>query len=691
MSKLIGIDVGGTFTDIVYYDSERDNTLIHKVPSNNADPSIAILRGLAEICERNSIDPGEIDKIYHGTTVATNALLEYKGSETGMITTRGFRDVLHIGRHQRPEHYSIRQEIPWQSRPLVKRQYRKTVNERITPPSGNILVALAEEEVRVIARYFKKEDVKSIAICFLFSYLNPEHEERARELVLEEYPGAYVTTSSSVSAQFREFERFTSCAVNAFIGPLIRDYINRLTEKLVNSGFICQLHIMLSNGGLATAKMVSDLPVKTLLSGPAAGVLCGIRAGQTSGRNKLITFDVGGTSADLCLLDDGKYNEASARDTWIAGYPVLVPMIDIHTIGAGGGSIAYVDGGGTFRVGPESAGAQPGPAAYNRGGQMPTTTDANVVLGRLDKENFLGGEMDLDIDASFRVIGELAKNLNLGVEEAAEGVITILNNNMANAIRSRTIQKGHDPREYSLVAFGGCGPLHAVEVANILNIPEVIVPEFPGIGSAIGLLTTDIKYDLVKSELQESGSLNLERLNENLDSIRKSLESQYSEDGISAENVVFKRYVELRYSGQGYELRINIPSGEIDRSVIDKVFDSFHQQHNLEYGHSFPDMPIEIVNTRVMGFAATDKIGMPETQQDGSLKSALIKKKDCIFRVNGKLDTFVTAFYHRNLLPVSEQLEGPAIILQKDTTIIVPPQTGFVRHPGGDLIINFSE
>lgn len=688
MTKLIGVDVGGTFTDIIYYDTESSQTFIHKILSNNKDPSVAILQGITELCERNDIPKSAIDKIYHGTTVATNAVLEYKGARTGMITTKGFRDILHIGRHQRPEHYSIRQEIPWQSRPLVKRQYRQVVAERIVPPAGDVIVDLDENEVRNIARKFRQQGVESIAICFLFSYLNPAHEERARQLVLDEYPEAYVTTSSTVSAQFREFERFTSCAMNAFIGPLIREYVNRLSLKLEQSGFDSKLHIMLSNGGVASAGMVADIPIKTLLSGPAAGVLSGVRTSRTSGRRKLITFDVGGTSADICLINNGHFSESSARDTWIAGYPVVIPMIDIHTIGAGGGSIAYLDEGGSFRVGPESAGAQPGPAAYKRGGERPTTTDANVVLGRLDKDNFLGGEMELDTEASLRVVTELAGQLNMSPSETAEGIITILNNNMANAISSRTVQKGHDPREYSLVAFGGCGPLQAVEVAQLLGIPEVIVPEFPGIGSAVGLLTTDIKYDLVKTELQNSEALDLERLNNNLGEMARSLRNQFSRDGIAESEITFRRYAELRYAGQGYELRVELVDGYIDQAACNRVFETFHQQHQAEYGHAFPEMPIEIVNTRVLGLAATEKIGESGISIHGSLAQALVKKNECLFRVGGKLVTVETAFYQRDRLPLSKTIDGPAIILQKDTTTVVPPGTSFIRHPGGDLIIN---
>ncbi|HIM46348.1 MAG TPA: hydantoinase/oxoprolinase family protein, partial [Alphaproteobacteria bacterium] len=490
--KLIGVDVGGTFTDLIITDSDTRQTEIHKVPTTPEDPSIGATEGITELCARSGIEPGAIDHVFHGTTIATNAVLQYDGARTGMITSEGYRDIIHIGRHQRPENYSIMQDIPWQSRPLVRRRHRKTVPERLTPPSGEVLVALDEEAVRRAAREFKAAGVEAIAICFLFSYLEPKHERRAREIVLEEYPEAFVATSARVAPQFREFERFTTAAMNAFIGPKVRTYVQRFDRQLKQVGLTAELHIMGSNGGVATAQTVAELPVVTLLSGPAAGVMGGAWTAALSGRSRLITFDVGGTSADIGIVIDGQYSEATARDTWIGGYPILVAMIDIGTIGAGGGSIAHVDAGGGFKVGPQSAGARPGPACYGFGGEAPTVTDANLALGRLDADNFLGGSMALDESAAEKVIDGLAERLGIERFEAAEGVLTIMNSNMANAIRAKTVQKGIDPRGFSLVAFGGAGPLHGAEVADLLGIPEVVVPPHPGITSAAGLLTTDL-------------------------------------------------------------------------------------------------------------------------------------------------------------------------------------------------------
>ena len=685
--KLIGVDVGGTFTDLVFADTDTKQTSIRKVATTPDDPSEGVIRGISLLCEAEGTDAADIDHVYHGTTIATNAVLEYKGATTGVVTTKGYRDILHIGRHQRPQHYSIMQEIPWQDRPLARRRHRKVVTERLIPPNGDVLEPLNEDEVREAARELRQEGVESIAICMLFSYLNPAHEERAREIVQEEYPEAFVTTSASVSPQFREFERFTTAAMNAFVGPKVSTYVKHLSNSLREAGLEAELHIMRSNGGVATPALVSERPVLTLLSGPSAGVMGGAWSGELSGHKNLITFDVGGTSADIGVVTDGDFSEAAARDTWIAGYPVMVPMIDIHTIGAGGGSIAYVDAAGAFKVGPASAGAVPGPAAYGQGGTEPTVTDANLVLGRLDKDNFLGGEMNLDADAARKTISELAQKLGMSPEETAEGVVTILNSNMANAIRARTVQKGIDPRDYALVAFGGAGPLHGAEVAAMLDIPEVIVPPFPGITSAVGLLTTDLKYDAIRTEFQVSGDIDLGRMTRDFDEMESELRAQFDRDGIDADTIRFERFGDLRYVGQGYELRIGIAEGEVTAATVDAMFDRFHNQHEAEYGHFFAESPIEIVNVRVTGTGPTPKIDRPEPTKGGTLDAALVKTDRTLFRVDDQLTEVDTAFYRREALPVDEAFNGPAIVLQTDSTTVIPPGHTATADSNGNLII----
>jgi N-methylhydantoinase A/oxoprolinase/acetone carboxylase beta subunit len=685
--RLIGVDVGGTFTDIVLADTATGEALIHKVSTTRDDPSRGVVAGIAELCARCGAPRAAIDHVLHGTTIGTNAVLEYDGAVTGMITTAGYRDIVHIGRHQRPQHYSIRQEVPWQDRPLVQRRHRLTVAERIVPPRGEVLVPLDEAAVRAAARTLRDAGVEAIAVCFLFSYLNPAHEARARELVHEEAPGCFVCASAEVAPQFREFERFTTALLNAFVGPRLRDYVARLEGSLGTQGFTADLHVMCSNGGVATAATVAKNPVSTLLSGPAAGILGGAWSGALSGRDWLITFDVGGTSADIGIVVDGKFGEATARDTWIGGYPLLAPMIDIHTIGAGGGSIAYVDSGGAFRVGPQSAGADPGPAAYGRGGAEPTVTDANLVLGRLDPENFLGGAMRLDPDAARRAVGCLSQRLGLGLEETAEGILTIVNANMANAISSRTVQKGLDPRGFALVAFGGAGPLHGAEVARALGIPEIIVPVYPGITSAVGLLTTDLKYDAVRTEFQTGETIDLDRLNRDFAAMQAGLAAQLAADGVAAADTAFERSGDLRYVGQGYELRVPLPDAPLDAAALAQVFERFGDLHRAEYGHTFPHSPIEIVNIRVSGIGHMPKIALSPPRGGGSLAEALVKSARCAFRSDGRLQSMVTPFYRRDLLPLGQTIPGPAIILQTDSTTVVPPDAALTADRSGNLIL----
>lgn len=689
--RLFGVDVGGTFTDVFYNDTEKHQTFIHKLPTTLDDPSVGVINGILELSQLYDLEVSEIDHVFHGTTIGTNAILEFDGAKTGMITTAGYKDILHIGRHQRPENYSIMQDIPWQHRPLIQRRNRKTVTERMGPAKGEVIEKLNEEEVRVAVNELKEQGVDSIIVGFLFSYINPEHEERVVEIIKEEYPEAFITSSSNVSPQFREFERFTTAGLNGFIGPKVKNYVDNLSKGLKDASITADLHIMCSNGGVATPENIAAKPVNTLLSGPAAGVLGGAYAGTLSERNKLITFDIGGTSADIGIVTEQGFGEASARDTWIAGYPVMVPMIDIHTIGAGGGSIAYIDEGGLFKVGPKSAGSVPGPACYGHGGQLPTVSDANVVLGRLDQENFLGGEMRLHTKEAHKVIGELAEKLELSKEETAEGILRILNNNMANAIREKTVQKGADPREFSLVAFGGAGPLHAVDVARELKIPEIIIPPYPGINSATGLLTTDLKYDVIKTEFMLSSSVDLSILNEDFSALEKGLKQQLLEDRVDEQNIAMQRFAECRYIGQGYELRVPLPEDQLTEVNIEDVFELFHDMHRNEYGHSFYDTPIEIVNIRVTGSGKMPKLRKELMKERSTLAEALVKKDDVTFRHNGELQKVETAHYQRELLPIGEWVEGPAIIFQKDTTTIIPPGNQFILEEYGNLIIKVGD
>ncbi len=677
---VVGVDIGGTFTDFVLYDPDSGAVQVHKVRSTPDEPERATAAGLTQLCERGGLRSSDVDTVFHGTTIATNAVLEHDGAVAGLVTTSGFRDVVHIGRHQRPQHYSVMQDIPWQARPFVKRRHRKVVAERIVPPAGDVLEPLDEEGVRRVARELREEGVEAVAVCFLFSYLNPEHERRAAQIVAEEIPDAFVTASADIFPQFREFERFTTACMNAFVGPKTGRYLERLAAAVEEQGVRGGLRVMMSNGGVASVQAAAEKPVALLLSGPAAGILGGLWAGRLSGRERLITFDMGGTSADIGLVTERGISEASARDTWVAGYPLLVPMVDVHAIGAGGGSIAYVDEGGAFRVGPRSAGADPGPACYGRGGELPTITDAHVVLGRIDPSRFLGGEMPLDRELAVAAVQRLADALGIDLLEAAEGIVLIANAGMARAIRSRTIEKGHDPREFTLVAFGGAGPLHAAELAELLEVPEVLVPPYPGITSAIGLLASDLKYDQMRTVFMVEGAVDVDRLNRDLAELEAELRKQLLEDGIPKEEIVVSRSLDCRYVGQGYELRVPLGAD----GYADSALDEFHRLHEQEYGHAFRD-PIEIVNLRVTAIGRRPTLGGALAVGGGSLDEALLGEGEGVFRQNGRLAPIRAIHLERAKLPIDEPIQGPAVIFQRDTTTIVPPGWTARAEASGNL------
>jgi N-methylhydantoinase A len=677
----VGIDIGGTFTDLALYDSESEAVRVHKVRSTPDDPGRALVNGIVELCEFAGVAPGDLDGVLHGTTVATNAVLEHRGAVTGLLTTDGMRDVVHIGRHQRPQPYSVMQDIPWQSKPFVRREHRVGVAERIAPPTGAVVTPLDEEAVRSAARGLHEAGVQAVAVCFLFSFLDPTHEKRAAEILAEEMPGCFISTSAGISPQFREFERFTTACMNAFVGPGTGLYLQRLTEALAARQIDTDLLVMRSNGGVASVEEAAARPVTLMLSGPAAGVLGAQWAGNLVDRNRLITFDMGGTSADIGLVTEAGVQEASARDTQIAGYPILVPMFDIETIGAGGGSIARVDDAGAFVVGPRSAGAVPGPACYGGGGTAPTITDAQLVLGRLDPARFLGGEMALDVSAAEAVIDALAEELGLSREETAEGILTLANANMAQTIRSITVERGRDPRDFTLVAFGGAGPLHAAELAAMLNVPEVLIPPHPGITSATGLLTSDLRYDLMRTVFMVQGQVDTQVINTKFEQLAEELIERLVRDGAPRDEVKVERFLDCRYVGQGYELRIAVGDGDFSEERLE----AFHVRHEAEYGRASND-PIEVVNLRVTATGQRPRLSRVDVGS-GDLESAIIGDARSVWRVDGELVELPTRHLLRELLPLDEAVAGPAIVFQRDTTIVVPPGWSALATAAGPLML----
>ncbi|MFN8215206.1 MAG: hydantoinase/oxoprolinase family protein [Solirubrobacterales bacterium] len=680
--KLLGIDVGGTFTDFILHDTQTRESWVLKI-SSGEDTAATIAGGTEEITRLAACSPSDIGLLIHGTTVATNAILEFKGATVGMITTEGFRDVTHIGRHQRPMSYSIRQVIPWQARPLVLRRHRRPVPQRMIPPSGEVITELDRDAVVRAARELKAEGVDSVAVCFLFSYLNSAHEDEAAQIVREEMPDAFVCTSSGVVPQFREFERFTTTAVNAFVGPVTRSYIGRLDERLREIGAEDLLYVMQSNGGTAKPEAAMERPVTLLLSGPVGGVMGGIWA---SGGNApyLATLDVGGTSADIGIVAESGLVEARSRDTWIAGYPIMVPMIDIETIGAGGGSIAYVDEAGGLHVGPRSAGALPGPAAYARGGTEPTVTDANVVLGRLPAE--LAGGLQLRRDLAEEAVGRVAERLGLDLLETAAGIVRVVNENMAAALRTKTIERGLDPRDFLLAGFGGGGPLQTAEVARLLGITRVLIPEHPGVTSAGGLLTTDLRYDVTQSYLQPLTDVDPPELARRYEAEEEAMRARLRKDGIADDDIAIEWAADLRYQGQSYELKVPLESSRIDADTLSRLSEAFHETHRREFGHAFPGMGIAFVNLRLTGTGRLPRLSAP-TVEGGSTEDAHLVDTPATFESEGGVYTVDVPVYAHEKLPVDESVPGPAIVTQVDSTTLVPPDCTVERDPHNNLII----
>ena len=633
--------------------------------------------GAMELCEIAGVSPANVEQFFHGTTIATNIVLEHNGARAGLLTTEGYRDILHIARHKRPYNFSLQQDLPWQKYPLVRRRYRLPIRERIIAPDGEIQTPLNEEDVVEAVSKLRKANVEAISVCFMFAFLNPEHEIRAGEIIRKEWPDVYLSLSHQVIPQYREYERFSTTCLNSYVGPKTANYIANLDNAMKEKKFRAELHLMQTNGGVATAQGAVERPVTLLMSGPVAGLIGGIWASSQSGYDNVITLDVGGTSADIGVAPDGKMSMKHLLDTKIGDYQAMVPMVDIDTIGAGGGSIAYVDRGGVFRVGPKSAGAAPGPCCYGRGGELPTSTDCNVVLGRLNPGNFLGGRMELRADLSHKAIEEhLCRTLGMSVQEAALGGIKILNHGMIQSIEMNSVRKGYDPREFALVAFGGAGPLQACEVAAELTIPTVIVPPNPGLTSALGLLTTDLSYDYSRTQIQLLSKPDRAKIEEDFDYLKGLASKQLEGDRIGTGDQLFIRIAECRYQGQGYELRVDAPDGAIDDNFIKQLIEGFHQVHQREYGKRFDEKDIELVNVRVMGVGHIPELRTRDLEQGGTEPdgAALTEHRDVIFDDgNGKPKSISTPHYDRGHLKSGNVIVGPAIIEQPDTTTLVLP------------------
>ncbi len=567
---------------------------------------------------------------------------------------------------------------------MCKRRDRYGVTERVIAPNGEELIPLDEDEVREAVRKMKKDGVEAIAVCFLFSFLNPKHEQRVKEIILEEYPDVYLSLSSEVLPQFREYERFTTTGLNAYIGPTTSKYIKQLQKTLKEQGYRAKVHLMQSFGGVASAEAAQEKPVNLLLSGPVGGVLGAIWTSKLTDISNVITLDIGGTSADISVLAGLAPSMKHLLDTQVGGYAAMVPMIDVGTIGAGGGSIAYIDEGGFFRVGPESAGAVPGPACYDRGGTQPTVSDANIILGRLGTK-LLGGRMEikkeLAEEAIMKYIGEpLGKDLY----EAALGIIDIMNNNMIQEIEKESVRRGFDPREFALFACGGAGSLHACSVARELGMKNVIVPLNPGALCAVGLVNTDLMYDFSKTEMQLSSKADIGGLAKDYEVLEKEAYDRLIEDNMSEKDIVIQRVADCRYEGQGYEMRVPVVGGEVNEETIEKMKESFHVAHKKQFGRSYRQVEVEIVNIRVVGTGSIEDLEPIKIEKgNGDVSRAIIGEREVTFKVDGKPAHMNTKIYDRSLFKAGDEISGPAIINQMDTTIVIEPEcVGHVNDYG---------
>jgi len=667
----VTVDTGGTFSDFVYLNEETGEVTISKVPSTPDDPSRAILEGIEALIHKG-VRPTDISYFCHGTTVGTNALLEAKGVRTGLLVTEGFRAIYPVGEQARPYGAALFDVMFDKPAVLVPQSRTGEVKERVDF-RGKVLRPLDEGALRQTVRALKSERIESLAVCLLFSFLHPEHEARVREIVLEEMPECSISLSSEVVPQIREYHRLSTTVINAYLQPILARYIAQLDRRLSTAGLTTrQKYIMQSNGGMATFAAAARKAVTTVLSGPAGGVTAGAYACRMTGFQNIITFDMGGTSCDVALIKDGEPFVASRGK--IEGRDLAVPMMDINTVSAGGGTIARVDRFGVLQVGPDSAGAIPGPACYSRGGDMPTITDCNLVMGHLSAKNFLGGRMRLDAKAAHQVVKDkIAKPLGMGVEEAAEGIVRIIDVKMEEAIKAISTMRGHDLRDFMLLAFGGAGPVHAGRMARDLGMAGMIVPLYPGVYSAIGLIMSDVKHDYIQSRMTAIDALSPEEVGAMFARLEAQAAAELHEDGFAPAAVEIQRALDMRYAGQGYEITMPCGAGVTDLGALRRAFD---EQHKTMFGHSAPEEPVEIVSYRVRGVGRVPLVEMPRFKKSSAaLADALRETRRARFDGKG-IDCPV---YQREQLDVGLAVPGPAILDQFDcTTVIYPGQTARV-------------
>ena len=680
MAWRVGVDSGGTFTDVCLFDEDTGRVEVWKVASTPDDPSRGIAQGVAEAIAQVDALPTAIGYFGHGTTVATNALIQHRGVKTGLITTDGFRDLLEIGRQKRPDLYDLQADKP---PVLVPRDLRLEVPERVRH-NGSVEVPLDEAAFRAAVRQLRDAGVQAVAVCFLYGFVRTAHEETAARILAEDFPEAFACVSHQVAPEFREFERMSTAVVNAYLGPVMQGYIRRLGDRLAGLGMRATPHLTQSNGGVIGFDQAARLPVRTVLSGPSTGVVGAQEVGRLAGFPDLITFDMGGTSTDVALLQGGQCRLAS--EAVVHGYPIKAPMLDIHTVGAGGGSIAYVDSGGLLKVGPRSAGADPGPVCYARGNLEPTVTDANGVLQTLNPTHLLGGRMAVRQDLARTAIERLAGSLRMDAMATAQGIISVVTANMARAIRVISVQRGHDPRDYTLVAFGGAGPLHAARLAKELEIGRILVPRSPGILCAMGLLLTDLRADFATTRLHALSSAALADIADAFRVLRAQAQAWFEAEGIAIDARRITRTVDMRYAGQNYELPIPLPEGEIGQAALDALAEGFAAAHQRMYGFAPDDEPVQLVTYRIEAAGVVPKASFQAHKNAGpDASDAIMARRDVwLPEASGAVSCPI---YDRERLQSGNRIVGPAIVEQMDATTLVLPATVGRVDPYLNLIL----
>jgi N-methylhydantoinase A len=673
MSWRIGVDIGGTFTDVALVDESSGRIGIAKVPTTPKDFGLGVLAGLEAALAEHDVAARDVTRLAHATTVVTNALLEQKGARIALVTTRGFRDVLELRRSSRIDLYDLFQDAP---AVLVPRRRRFEVSERIDA-QGAVVTPLAEAEIPALIERLRAERVEAVALCLMFAFLNDTHERRLAAALRSALPGVPVFVSSEVLPEIREFERTSTTAVCAYVGPILESYLRRL-EAATRSLGLPKLHVMGSSGGVFDVAEGLKMPAMAVESGPAAGVIAAALIGKQLGRPNLISFDMGGTTAKASLIENGRVETTSDYEVggsgnvsrWMhgTGHPIRVPVIDLAEVSAGGGSIAWIDPAGALRVGPRSAGAEPGPVCYGQGGVEPTVTDANLLLGYLDARSLLGGKLPIDFARAEAAIAEkLALPLGQSALDAAAGVIAVVDNAMAEALRIVSLERGRDPREFSLVAFGGAGPLHACRLADELQIPEVIVPPIPGGFSALGLVGSDLKREYARTYFARLDRVDAAALGAAFAELEAAAHAMLDGTGVAAGDRAVERAADVRYVRQAYELTVPFADGAINRASLDRLSAGFHESHRQTYGHDNPAEPVQLVNIRVTAVGRRPGLTIRQPAASGTASKA---RRQAWFRETGRIEVEVLA---RERLSPGTTLDGPAIVESLDSTLVVPP------------------